>query len=314
MSGRQVFFQETWRESMKGFNFLPLVLILLLLIFLNFDLVVRQIIRRDTLINSPVSALGSTFYPSLSIASEPMLSAQSALIIDDSSKVILFSKNPTLRFSTASTAKIMTALVALDFYKMDDVITVQSDNVMPFVMGFKIGERLIFSDMLYSLLLPSANDAAVAIAQNYPGGETAFVDKMNQYAHNLHLVNTHFGDPAGLLDSQNYTNALDLAELASYALKNKQFAQVVSTKQKSFTDLDGENFLIYSRNKLLGIDGIDGVKTGYTEEAGEVLVTSKLVNGHRIIIVVMGSDDRFADTLNLLHLIFGNITYLQNHL
>ena len=161
---------------MKGFNLFPLILILLLLTFLDFDLVSRQLIQRDALLTSPVSALNSTFYPSLSIVSEPMLSAQSALIIDDSSKVVLFSKNPTLRFSTASTAKIMTALVALDFYKMDDVLTIQEENVMPFVMGFKLGERLIFSDMLYSLLLPSANDAAVAIADNYSGGRPAFIE------------------------------------------------------------------------------------------------------------------------------------------
>ena len=299
---------------MKGFNFLPLILILLLLVFLDFDMIARQLIQRDALFPSPVSGLGATFYPSLSIVSEPMLLAKSAVIIDDNSKVVLFSKNPTLRFSTASTAKIMTALVALDHYKMDDVLTVKSGDAVPFVIGFKLGERLTFSDMLYSLLLPSANDAAVAIAQNFPGGEAVFIEKMNQYAHSFNLLNTHFGDPAGLLDNENYTNAFDLAELSSYAMKNKEFAKVVGTKKKSFTNLDGENYLIYSRNKLLGVEGVDGVKTGYTEEAGEVLVTSKLINGHRIVIVVMGSDDRFADTLNLLHLISGNVTYLQNRL
>ena len=169
--------------------------------------------------------------------------------------------------------------------------------------------------LLYSLLLPSANDAAMAIAQNYPGGENTFIDKMNKMAQSLHFTNTHFGDPAGLLDEQNYTTVLDLARLASVALKNKDFAKVVSTKQKSFSNVDGTvDYSIQNRNKLLDIDGVDGIKTGYTEEAGEVLVTSKVQNGHRLITVVMGSEDRFLDTLTLFNLVSDKIIYRPIHL
>jgi D-alanyl-D-alanine carboxypeptidase (penicillin-binding protein 5/6) len=135
---------------------------------------------------------------------------------------------------------------------------------------------------------------------------------MNRYAKSLHLYNTHFADPIGLLDDKDYTTPLDLAKLTSVALKNKIFSQVVATKQKFITDADRKvSFLIYNLNKLLGIDGVNGVKTGYTDGAGQVLVTSKEERGHTIITVVMASSDRFLDTQELLGLISGNITYLS---
>ena len=261
----------------------------------------------------PISTVNIPSYPVLPGTVLPVISAKSVIVMDDSSKTVIFARNPNFRFSTASTAKIMTALVALDSYKMDDVLTVSSNDIAPFVMGFKVAEQIKFSDLLYSLLLPSANDAALIIAQNYPGGTEKFVDKMNEKANILHLQNTHFGDPAGLMDDLDYTTVLDLARLASSALTNKKFAQIVSTKHKVFTSSNGTIYSIYNRNKLLGIDGIDGVKTGYTEEAGEVLVTSKVKNGKRFIVAVMGSDDRFLDTLTLLNLVSDKVTYLPIH-
>lgn len=306
---------------MKGFKGFPkkrtFLLAILLPIFIvslfGLDFASSWYVKNFRLEKLPAVGEKLSSYPVLSGSTLPILSAQSAIVMDDDSKTILFSKNPALRFSTASTAKIMTALVALDFYKMKDILTVQSDNAEPFVLGFKTGERFKFLDLLYSLLLPSANDAALALAENYPGGESAFVEKMNETARRLYLTNTHFGDPAGLLDGQDYTSVLDLARLASFALKNKDFAKIVSTTHKVFSSLDGKEYSVYNRNKLLGVDGVDGIKTGYTEEAGEVLVTSKMKDGHRLILAVMGSTDRFLDTLSLLNLTSDKITYLPIH-
>ena len=234
--------------------------------------------------------------------------------MDNDSKVILFAKNPKLLFSMASTTKIMTALVAMDYYSLDDVLTVKTTGAGGITIGLKKGQRILFKDLLHAMLLPSSNDAALTLAQNYSGGEKAFINKMNEYARLLHLFNTSFADPAGLLDGEDYTTPLDLARLASIALKNKMFAQIVATKHKIISDVDGFNYSIFNLNKLLGIDGINGVKTGFTDEAGEVLVTSKKTrDGHMLIAVVMNSEDRFLDTKILLNYVSGNIKYLDTH-
>lgn len=240
------------------------------------------------------------------------LSAEAVLVMDDDSKVVLFAKNPNLRFSMASTTKIMTALTALDHYQLDEILTVQEDNIEGVAVGFKKGERVSFENLLYAMLLPSANDAAKTLAQNYPGGESKFVKKMNENALRFNLNNTHFSDATGLNDEGNYTTSVDLARLASIALKNKTFAKIVSTKYKVVTDETFTNFYpLENLNKLLGVDGVNGVKTGFTNEAEGVLVTSKLENGHIFIIVVMRSKDRFLDTKKLLGLISGNVSYLN---
>lgn len=240
------------------------------------------------------------------------LSAQAVLVMDDDSKVVLFAKNPNFHFSMASTTKIMTALTALDYYHPDDILTIQEDNIKGVVVGFKKGEKVSFENLLYAMLLPSGNDAALALAQNYPGGESEFVKKMNEKALGFNLHNTHFSDATGLNDEGNYTTSVDLTRLASIALKNKTFAKIVSTKYKVITDETFINFYpLNNLNKLLGVDGVNGVKTGFTDEAEGVLVTSKLENGHIFIIVVMKSKDRFLDTQKLLGLISGNVSYLN---
>ncbi|MEK7450844.1 MAG: D-alanyl-D-alanine carboxypeptidase, partial [Patescibacteria group bacterium] len=130
----------------------------------------------------------------------------------------------------------------------------------------------------------------------------------------LRLYNTHFSDTNGLDDYGDYTTVLDLARLASKASENKEFSKIVSTKKIDITDVTGKNiYSIKNLNKLLGISGVDGIKTGFTDEAQGVLVTSTIKNGHKLIIVVMKSEDRFADTKTLLDLISGNFTYLSIH-
>lgn len=315
---------------MKGFlinflkkkRFLLYVFLALCLFFLVstaiFDIYLRYYNFEKKLKKFPLS-ISKTQYPVFKRPINPSISAKAIVIMDDKSKVVLFSKNPNLLFSMASTTKIMTALVGLDYYKIDDVLTVKTERVEGVNVGFEVGEKLFFKDILYAMLLPSGNDAALMLAQNYPGGEKAFVTKMNEKAKILRLKSTNFADPIGLDDSQDYTTPIDLAGLASFALKNKTFAKIVATKTVEISDITGENkYLLNNLNKLLGVNGVNGIKTGYTTEAGQVLITSKIEiddigEKHNIIVVVMGSADRFLDTSKILYAMSENISYLSIH-
>lgn len=245
----------------------------------------------------------------------PTVSASGFVVMDASSSALIYAKNPTLRFSLASTTKIMTALTALEYFQPGDVLVTQTSGIEGAKVGLVKGEKLYFQDALYGLLLPSGNDVAVLLAQNYPGGMEAFVAKMNENAKQWHLQNTHFGDPTGLNDRENYTTPTDLARLASVAVKNQQLMTIVGTKQKTFQNVDRtKTYTLYNLNRLLGVSGIRGIKTGTTEEAGQVLVTlqdlERQEQTHPIIYVVMRSTDRFSDTLQLMQLVTNTVTFL----
>lgn len=255
-------------------------------------------------IDSPV-----TDYTFLNRQIEPPISAQAATIIDRDSKTVLYEKNAHLRFSMASTTKLMTALVGLDHYRPNDTLTAVTSHVEGVNVGVEIGDRLYFKDTLFAMLLPSGNDIAFMIAQNYPGGEDAFVTAMNEKAKNLHLSNTHYADPAGLNDDGNYTTANELAQLAAVVSQNSLLADVTATKSKIIATTDGTKvFNLENLNRLLGLYGVTGMKTGHTEGAGDVLITSVINGGHTYIVVVMKSEDRFTDTEVLLSSLMSGVT------
>ncbi|OGH04025.1 MAG: hypothetical protein A2W22_00150 [Candidatus Levybacteria bacterium RBG_16_35_11] len=297
---------------------IPLLLLVVFLVIFSLNAYIKQQLLENKILKSPFSSLTLAKYPELKNKFTPIISAKGVVVMDKDSKVVLFDKNPNLRFSSASTTKIMTALTALSAFKLNDILTVNQSNFEGSVIGLKKGEEMTFENLLFAMLLPSGNDAALTIAQNYPGGEIEFIKEMNKNAEKLSLSNTYYSDPSGL-DEENYTTPFDLARLASFSLANEEFKRVVATKEKFIFDTSGNTFKVENLNKLLGYDGVNGVKTGYTEEAGEVLVTSKSYfdnseNREReIIIVVMGSQDRFFDTENLLNLVSGNISYLTIH-
>ncbi len=294
--------------------YLPLFLFIATLTIFASNKLINFWVLNNKLNDIPFKVSAEAKFPILKTSFVPQISAKGAIIMDADSKVVLYSKNPDLRFSTASTAKIMTAITALAFFKPGDILTVREASSEGSFIGLQQGEKMTFENLLYAMLLPSANDAALAISQNYPGGETAFMAKMNENAKLFKLFNTHYEDPAGLEDPGDYTTPFDLARLASFAVKNEEFKKIVATKEKIITDVSGYNvYDLKNLNILLGVDGVDGVKTGYTQEAGEVLVTSVDEKGKTIIIVVMGSKDRFADTEKLLDLVSNNLTYLSIH-
>lgn len=224
------------------------------------------------------------------------------IIYDPEERLIIAGKNEKLRFTPASTVKIMTAVIVLEEYSQDRILYARNLDV---VQGSKMklyeGEGMTVENLLYGLMLPSGNDAAHVLSENYRGASVGFVTRMNERAKELNLVNTRFYDPAGYLD-ENYTTAYDLARLASYAIKMREFAKIVSTKNKQVFDISGTVLHELSNlNELLGQNGVNGIKTGFTEEAQGVLVTSIVMDGKTYIVVVLNSPDRFQDTSNLIN-------------
>lgn len=288
----------------------PLILLLVLITLNVINTQMFQRIEREEFYASSVNTKLNP-YPFVQQVVLPQVSANAAIIVDADSQVILFSKNPELRFSMASTTKIMTALTGLDHYQLNDVLTIKSVGVEGSGLGFVPNDQFTFESLLYAMMLPSANDAAQAIADNYPGGADAFVAKMNEKAAALHLDKTHFADASGLNDDGDYTTVVDLARLASYAITNPTLSKISSTKYKTISNQSfTRQYPLTNLNRLLGTDGVTGLKTGTTEGAGEVLVTSTVKNGHTYIIVVMQSQNRFADTSTLMKFIEQNVQYV----
>src|SRR5260221_8698225 len=188
----------------------------------------------------------------------PVLSGQGIIAVDANSNVTLYEKSADQILYPASTTKIITALVALDYYKADEVLTVTNPNVEGQRMGLMIGEEMTFDNLINGLLIYSANDAAVTLADNYPGGRDAFVLAMNAKVAELHLENSHFANPVGLDDMTQVTTARDMVRVAMVAMQNPAFAKIVGTKEKIIADVSGKyKYNLTNFNQLLGkVDGV----------------------------------------------------------
>lgn len=250
----------------------------------------------------------------------PVFSAQGVFAVDLDSGTTLYEKNADTQLYPASTTKMMTALVAHEAYQPNETITVGRVKAPGQSMHLATGERITVSDLLNGLLIFSANDAAEVLAQNYPTTDLTatpsakraqFIAAMNEKARSLGMTGSHFKNPSGLDDPEHLTTARDMARLASYGMKNEYFAQIVGTKSKTVTSTDGKIVhRLTNINELLGkVDGVLGVKTGWTDAARENLVTYVSRNGHRVIVVVLGSSDRFGETTELVEWIYGNYSW-----
>lgn len=240
----------------------------------------------------------------------PVISAEGVYVVDLPSFTPLLDRNKSSRFLPASTTKIITALVAVDVYKPDYVITVKRTIYEGQLMELKIGEKITVENLLYGLLIQSGNDAAYVLADNY--GFDRFIALMNKKAADLKMVNSHFTDPAGLEETNQYTTPFDLALAARQLLKNNYLAKIVSIKEITISDVDFRYFhRLTNVNKLLGeIAGLGGLKTGYTEDAGENLVSFYKKNGNQYVVVILKSLDRFSDTTNVIQWIDQNVDYV----
>ncbi len=252
-------------------------------------------------------ALGGT----VAAAGEPSLpvaltgvSARGAVLMEASSGEVIYGQNENARLSMASTTKIMTALVALESLPTDTVVIVSPDAVG--VEGSSIylvaGEELSLEDLLYALLLESANDAAAAIAIAVAGDIPAFAELMNRKAAALGLVDTHLVNPHGLDAEGHYTTAKELALITRAALENEDFRRIVATERRVIP-LGGDTGarLLLNHNRLLtSYDGCIGVKTGYTKATGRCLVSAAEREGVTLIAVTLGAPDDWRDHAAML--------------
>ncbi len=240
----------------------------------------------------------------------PSLSAVSALLMEADSGAIVLEKNAHTRLPMASTTKIMTALVALELAAPETVISVDGRAVGTEGSSVYLceGEKLTLEELLYALILESANDAAVAIAIGVAGSEEAFVDEMNRKATSLGLSDTHFANPHGLDAEAHYTTAYELALIAREALKNPLLKTIVSTRKTTIPhqDTDGVRLLVNHNKMLRQYEGCIGVKTGYTQKSGRCLVSAAERDGVVMIAVTIDSPDDWNDHTKLLDYGFAN--------
>ena len=244
---------------------------------------------------APASRNGTTSFP---FGAQPSVAARAAFLFDADTGLILYSKDASEKLPQASCTKIMTALIALERLPLNQIITVGADahalvNLDSSYMGLSTGEKLTLRDLLYGLVLPSGNDAAVAIADGVAGSVPAFVALMNQRAQQLGLTHTHFENPHGLNASGHYTSAHDLALLSAFALRNSTFRKVVSTRRYNIPATSAhKGYQLVSGNDLLGgalspYPGAIGVKPGYTGLAGFCMAFAAIRHGHMIVGAVL---------------------------
>ena len=236
---------------------------------------------------------------------EPKLKARVVLIFDRNSKTILYEKNGLKQVPMASTTKIMTAIVVLENSNLNDIVTIskKAAGTGGSRLGLKINDKITVHDLLYGLMLKSGNDAAVALAEHVGGGIEGFADMMNKKASEMGLVNSHFVTPHGLDQDRHYTTAYELACMADYALNIPKFKEIVNSKSYNIT-INARSSLIGNTNELLGsLNGVYGVKTGFTNGAGRCLVTACKRYDLDIITVVLGADTKKIRTLDSIKLI-----------
>ena len=264
---------------------------------------------KEDKVNEQVEVITTKIYPPIPVikdtASFPIISAQGALAVDLVTMMPLYEKNPDARLLPASTTKIITALVAMEEYDNDDVFLVNGKNIEGQKMGLITGEKIDFSSLLDGLLIFSANDAAEVLAVNYPGGRDVFISEMNKKALDLGLNNTNFENPTGFDGGNHRTTSSDLIRVGIAAMEIPEFAQIVSQKEKVVTSVDGIHVhKLTNTNILLGQNGILGIKTGWTENARENLVTYLEKDGKKIMIALLGSQDRFGETQEIIDWVF----------
>ena len=243
---------------------------------------------------------------------EPVIYSKSAVIYDRGSKTILYGKNEHERLPMASTTKIMTAIILVenvsDLSKEIEVVK-EAAMVGGSSLELKTGDKITYEGLLYGILLCSGNDAAAQIAISMAGSIEEFADLMNAKAYSLGLKDTHFITPHGLDEEGHYTTAYELAVIADYALNMQKIAEVVSTKNYTIA-VNGYPRALTNTNELLGyLEGVNGVKTGFTHNAGRCLVTSAIRDNFNIITVVLGADTkkiRTRDSINLIEYVYKN--------
>ncbi len=288
-----------------------------------------------------VFLIQSLCFPLLSSAStkedlaklKSSVKSEAAIVIEATTGKIIYSKNANTIKYPASTTKILTAIIAIEECSLDDMALVSEYAVTSIPSGYtnaniQVGETLSIKDLLYALMLASANEAAVVIAEHISGSNSAFADHMNEKATQIGCKDTHFVNANGMHNKSHYTTAYDMALITQYAMKNKIFREIVSTtsytlpatkiypyNSRTFTNTN--SLIIVNKNNVSNnyyYPYAVGVKTGYTSPAGNCLVSAANNNGLEFITVILGAkakDVRYIDTINLFNFAFNNYSFIK---
>lgn len=278
-------------------------ILVFLLILLNFSTVCADDVDNEVDFEDTIEVTASN------VSELPKTNSRRYIVYDRISKSMIIGKNEDVKSAMASTTKIMTTIVILEKADLNEKVTVsaKAGGTDGSRLGLKRGDKASVRDLLYGLMLRSGNDAAVALAEHVGGSVKGFAELMNEKAIELGLTNTHFVTPHGLDDANHYTTALELAKLTDYAMDNETFAKIVGTKSTTIY-INNQSRQINNTNELLGVlNGVVGVKTGFTNNAGRCLVTETKRNNMDIITIVLGADtkkDRTKDSVNLIEYTF----------
>ena len=278
-------------------------ILIFLLILLNFSTVCADDVDNEVDFEDTIEVTASN------VSELPKTNSRRYIVYDRISKSMIIGKNEDVKSAMASTTKIMTTIVILEKADLNEKVTVsaKAGGTGGSRLGLKRGDKASVRDLLYGLMLRSGNDAAVALAEHVGGSVKGFAELMNEKAIELGLTNTHFVTPHGLDDANHYTTALELAKLTDYAMNNETFAKIVGTKSTTIY-INNQSRQINNTNELLGVlNGVVGVKTGFTNNAGRCLVTETKRNNMDIITIVLGADtkkDRTKDSVNLIEYTF----------
>lgn len=240
----------------------------------------------------------------LAVGAAPVVSGECACLYLPQNNILIYDKNAHKRHPMASTTKIMTALVVLENCNLDETVVIpkEATGIEGSSIYLKPEECHTVENLLYALLLASANDAAAALAIHAAGNVEAFADMMNECAAELALQDTHFTNPHGLADPEHYTTAADLARITAAAMQNQAFSAIVSTKSKVISTLDGSDTrTLINHNKLLRqYEDCVGVKTGFTKKSGRCLVSAAERDNMLLIAVTLDAPDDWRDHTSLL--------------
>ena len=248
--------------------------------------------------------------------SPELIAGGAGIIVDADTGKVLYGKEIDKKMPLASLVKIMTAVITLEHKSLSDyaTVTAEADAIGENEMGASEGEAYTIEELMYGLLLNSGNDAAYTLAENVAGSSNEFVRWMNRKAGELGLKNTEFFDPSGL-DDRSYTTVSDLAVLTEYAMRYKEFREIVATVEKElpYSDLHKYLYLVNQTNLLTTYPGVIGVKTGYTEEAGLSLSTYAENSGKKLVGIVLNSIDRKGDMIIMLDYGFSQSGIIVEH-
>ena len=270
------------------------------------------------------------FFSNLGFAIEPTVASSAAILVESSTGKILYEKNAYEKMYPASTTKVMTAILILENCDLNEMATVSHNAIYSLPSGYvnanlQKGEEISVKDLMYALMVKSANDAAIVLAEHLDGSVEGFADRMNAKAAELDCQNTHFVNPNGIHNENHYSTAYDLYLMASYAMKNETFRKYVSTASYTLPSTNlypttdrvcvTTNDMIRPKSKYYD-ENVIGVKTGYTAEAKNCLIAASQKDGTELISVILhsgtnaeGLSERYVDTAALFDYGFENFAF-----